>query len=772
MKRRTLAWALSLAGTGALLTWVIVVRLEPWPSRSNVTARVAIDPQLRDGHVGYGAADSAATGYLMQVSQVTGITFKYVRTVSREDSFHRLAAGSVDIVPSLLDVPQPVAAQQVQYSAPYYQGATLIITRSKAAKASRSLAMLSGKTVAFKRGGEYELWLQQHRPDIQRLPLPEVSDVLAAVEAGIADAALGVDALYSPLIRRDYQQSLQVAGTASELPVAIRLIVRRDDAVLLETINAGIRHISPAQHAQVLARWMDAVYHPAPTLRALFRHYAVELALGAAALLALMFALYQMRRLHRLAKTSEREKARLLAVMSHEIRNSANALVAAVDLMAQGNILPEQRDLLTAARASGTSLRALLDNALEYSRLEAGRSPLHNSRCDVVAIAQECILAFQPLANEKGLRCLLRVPHGLLPWLWLDAVCLRQLVINLLSNAIKFTEKGEVSLSVWFKETSDESGWLHVQVEDTGIGMPKTAQEALFQPFSQLPGSRSQGGAGLGLSICQAIVEKMQGQLRLHSAPGQGSRFEIDLPTRVAVANDLDVTPDQTPLTSDTPASTTVLVVEDHPYSRRTLVSQVEALGFSAIASVDGKTALDAIQQHGPLRAALLDCNLPDIDGYEVARTVRAIETQKGWPPMKLVAISALSGEAHTQACILAGIDRILCKPIAQHQIADCLEVQFRATEAPSLHQLFIGSLQQDLSALEVAVASGQGEEAIYRAHRIHGSALMANEKEIASISREVEQLWEAALSGEDQTPAAATEPLMDRLRVLADRVH
>lgn len=748
MKRKAALWvAVAILGLAAAwVTWTFSESDQPTAPKSRRVVKVAVDPQLgSDGRIGYGAKDNPAAGYLSQISKETGLVFRYVKTSSHEDSLRRLLAGQVDIVPTVLGIPQPVAADRIQYSTPYYKGATLVFTRTRS-DVEGTLASLAGKTVAFKRGGEYEHWLQQNHPEIRRLALPDVPDVLAAVESGMADAGIGVDAVYSPLLSRDHRHSLHASGTVPELPVEVRVIVRRGDAALLADINEALESLSSDQHMLIFSRWLDAVYRPTPTLKAFVRHYAGEFILGLITLLALVFALYQAVRMHRLAKAGEREKARLLAVMSHEIRNSANSLVAAVELMANGNTLPEQRSLLNAAQASGASLRMLLDNALEYTRLEAGRFTPHLTRCDVVAIARECRSAFLPMAEEKSLQCHLHMPHGALPWLWLDAVCVRQLMTNLLSNAIKFTERGEIVVSVWFVEKDAEHGQLFIAVKDTGVGMSKAVQSSLFEPFTHPPESRPQGGAGLGLSICWDITCRLGGHLRVESESGVGSSFEVELPARTVspeVPQERVLKPAIATRSWNT-ANTSVLVVEDHSFSRRTLTGQLETLGLRVHAAADGAAALATMHESGPFRAGFLDCNLPDMDGYDVARALRSIEAAQHWPPMQLVAISALSGEEHKQRCAAAGIDDVLCKPISQAQIAESLGESAQETEDLALRKLFFDGLQEDLASIDEAIASSDWKAAIHYAHRIYGGALMAEEREIALLGKELEELLRA----------------------------
>ncbi|PTT64668.1 ATP-binding protein [Stenotrophomonas sp. HMWF003] len=735
MKRPVMLAVIFVLTSSAILTWLLLGDKYGQPAPGAII-RVAADPQLDGGrYIGFQSRNhSSAAVYMRRVGEATGLRFEYVPTSSRQDSYDKLLANDVDVVPTLLDVEQPVDSTRVAFSEPYYRGKTLILSRINGRHYS-SLSELDGKLLAVKRGGDYEQWLRIHRPDVRLLTLNDVADILGAVESGVADAALGTDAIYGPLVRRDFSHSLTRSGSADELPVAVRVAVRRADSGLLKKLDDGLKMLAPAHHQKILASWLELAYRPAPSLGAMAHFYWLEVSLAAFAGIALVFALHQLRRSQRLAKRGELEKARILAVMTHEIRNAANSLFSAIDVLARGPRLTEQAPALDAAVFSSASLSLLLNNALEYSRLDAGHFLISPTPCSVVDIARECLRVFGPEAAEKGLRCELILPEGPLPHLMADPVLLRQILMNLISNAIKFTSEGLVEVSLYLEELQEDQLLLHLLVKDSGIGLSQKSIGELFRPFSQAAGGRSQGGAGLGLSICHDIVTRLGGKIDVLSVPGRWSRFQVEIPAKLAigpVARNEDLI-DSSPLI--VAPDTRVLVVEDHLYSSRMLKMQLEAMGCEVSVAMNGAQALDLFVQAGPFCTVLLDCNLPDTDGYVLCRQMREIEQRTSGSSSQIIAISALSGKEHETRCMSSGFNQVMTKPLSQLQLQSHLARFARSHVVQDLPDIFWDLYSKDRATMEQAVTTKDWRTAANMAHRICGSAAFVGENTIEATS-------------------------------------
>ena len=331
--------------------------------------RIAIDPQLGAAVQG-GQGASLATQFIDLAARRNGVTLQTVRTRSWEASVKAFDEHRVDILPSMSD--RLLAAdvgQRALLSSPFYVGRTVIIARTVGA-ATLDIWSLRGRTLAFKGGGAYETWLRREHPEIRPLPLADVHQVLAAVETGMADAAVGVDVTYHPIIRRDYALSLRIVGDVPEMPVTLRVAVQRDEPELLAMIEASLDGMTADEQTTVIDRWLETAYLRAPTLSQVVSVYRLEIGLGLALFLALAFALWQLRRAQLASRRGEQQKTLLLGVMSHEVRNAVNAVASSLELMAQMPLAGPQRDLMALAQVGSRNLQDLLRSALDYARSE------------------------------------------------------------------------------------------------------------------------------------------------------------------------------------------------------------------------------------------------------------------------------------------------------------------------------------------------------------------------------------------------------------------
>jgi signal transduction histidine kinase/DNA-binding response OmpR family regulator len=710
---------------------------ERWVARHPVL-RLALDPQ-QGAEIRGGEANPLVGQYLALVAEHTGVRFETVHTRSWEESVKAFTEHRVDLLPSTSD--RMVVADlgdRAILSAPFYVGRTLIVTRT-VGPAKVTMRDLDGHTVAFKGGGAYESWLRREHPLVTRLPLDDIHEVLAAVESGIADAAVGMDVAYHPIVRRDYASSLRIAGDVPEIPVTVRVVVQRDEPELLEILDGGLRRITADENEAVIERWLEAAYLRAPTLSQVVSVYQGELALGAALLVALMFALWQMRRAQLASQRGEQQKTMLLAVMSHEVRNAVNAVVSSIDLMARQPLEGPQRDLMAIAQASSRNLRTLLKSALDYTRSEVQGFTPDPVSCDVVAVARQVIESQRPAIEAKSLGIRLDLPMGALPWLLLDETRLRQVLENLLANSVKYTQQGHVGIALWqgTEGTTDGVRRLVVEVFDTGIGVPVDRQRELFHAFAQSHGALDTrlGGTGLGLAICRDIVTHLGGRLDLTSEVGVGTAVRIELPTSLVPAVTVTAEDDSADGLQDPPVGT-VLLVEDHPANRQIIAAQLKFIGYATHAVDHGQAAIDVFEA-GRYVGVLLDCELPDMSGYDIAAELRARERSAGGARTRFIAISANHGEAHIQRCEESGIDTVLGKPLSLEGLKAALAAPRTESE---IDATFIKECLADLYAIRNAVADGDLTRAAHFAHRLKGGALVWGATSIAADIDRVEQ--------------------------------
>ncbi|QDE39380.1 response regulator [Luteibacter pinisoli] len=735
--------ALAASDEAALKQWVV----------AHPVVRIAIDDQ-QGGRIGGGASNPLVTQYLALAQKKTGLRFAVVHTGSWEESVQAFRENRVDLLPSLTDRLVSDLGSDALLSRPFYVGRTLIITRT--VSPSRAvLADFDGRTIAFKGGGEYDSWLRREHPSMHRLPLADVHQVLAAVESGIADVAVGVDVTYHPLVRRDYALSLRVAGDVPEMPVTVRVAVHKGSPELLQLIDESLGRISVDENEAVIERWLETAYLRAPTVAHIVSVYRVEIGLGFALAIVLVFALWQMRRAQLASRRGEQQKTMLLAVMSHEVRNAVNAVVSSIDLMARSPMDPAQRDLMAIAQSSSRNLQGLLRSALDYTRTETEGFTPDLVSCDALAVARDAMQAQAAEVEKKGLSMRLDLPMGPMPWLLLDELRLRQVLENLLSNAVKFTQKGHVGIAMWQAVGADDTRRLILEVFDTGVGIPRERQRELFRPFAQAHGARSRrlGGTGLGLGICREIVMHLGGRFVLTSDEGVGTSVRVEMPTSLVPA-----APASEPvaaLDADV-AGGTVLLVEDHPANRQIIAAQLRFLGFDTFAADHGQAAIDAFEP-GRFAAVLLDCELPDMQGYDIAAELRAHEARKGGPRTPFIAISANQGDDHVRRCGDSGIDVVMGKPLSLDRLRDVLSPSARDDD---VFAVFRAEGVRDLDAAMAAMRQGDRAAARLSIHRLHGASLVLRLEGLdAAISR-----VEDALDGEAEGWQAATEALRTAL--------
>jgi signal transduction histidine kinase len=374
------------------------------------------------------------------------------------------------------------------------------------------------------------------------------------------------------------------------------------------------------------------------------------------------------------ALAASRAKEQFLSSMSHEIRTPMNGMLGALDLMAATRLDAEQLRYTEVAAASGAALMAVLDNVLDFAKIGAGRLQLLHAPMDVLAVGLSVTTLFAASAQRKGLALRLEADPRLAGWRVGDAMRLRQVLLNLVGNAMKFTQRGEVVLALREGRSSEPAEALHFSVRDTGPGIVEADQARIFQPFVQgeVPGQRADGGTGLGLAISSQLVEAMGGTLVLHSRPGHGASFAFCLQLPRVAAPPAPATP----VAPGVPGRLAgqVLLVEDNPVNRLVAAAMLERLGLQVLAAEQGEQALAHLTRPAAgLRAVLMDCQMPVLDGFETTRRLREMEEVQRRPRLPVIALTANALASDVQRCFAAGMDAHLTKPFTLQQLHDVL---------------------------------------------------------------------------------------------------
>ena len=364
------------------------------------------------------------------------------------------------------------------------------------------------------------------------------------------------------------------------------------------------------------------------------------------------------------AQSAARARTAFLAAMSHELRTPLHGMLGLAQIILAKEKPSERRQHLELIDETGRGLLQIVNDVLDYSRIDAGRVEVNPVSTDVAAMLERVRSLLAPLAEKKRLPLKVDLDVGRAPHLFLDELRVRQVLLNVVGNAVKFTERGHVRVEAAVRESEPLA--LMIEVHDTGRGVSEAELEQIFDPFergdrdSSTPGD----GTGLGLSICRGLVEAMDGTIAMESELGVGSVVRISIPTRAAAAAPRSEMPSEGP-----EHALEVLVVEDNPVNQLVMKLMLEQLGHRPTVAATGEEAVKATREQC-FPAIIMDLHMPDMEGTEAAERIIAECSSRGEGAPRIIACTASVLREDRERCEAAGMSGFLPKPLRVHQLA------------------------------------------------------------------------------------------------------
>ncbi len=621
---------------------------------------------------------------LNDITAQLGITFLAKPYRSFQEALDAVSSGEVDVFPGVYRT--SARTTTLDFTTDIDKASIAIISEQD----YYSIAELKDLRIALVRGLHENDIVASILPRNPVIYLDTAEEAIEAVANGRADAFVGklLNSIY--LVDKHKYYSLNVHKALDvEQELWPRLAVNKSLSGVSDLLNHGIYSLGDDFQHELSQKWRNTleanyqnyqqnrVYEQALLLGAVFSiatviglfFYRRQLNRRAKIQASLEGALFEAKEAKREAEEMALAKSDFLARMSHEIRTPMNGVLGMAEALSFTELDKEQTDLLQTLNGSARNLMALLNDVLDFSKMDAGKLTLEQVSCEIDLLVTGVVGNFKHKAKAKGLQMVTRIDPQLNHSYSCDSTRLMQVLNNLVSNSVKFTENGYVELTAQlitndYKTSSKGEVYdlISLQVRDSGIGIPKEKLATLFDPFVQADGdiTRRFGGTGLGLSISKEIVDEMGGEIKVSSVLSHGSLFNILLPVIRIEEHKAQVVTEDMVATQGDLSKLRVLFAEDNEVNRKVIGGQLKRLGVQFETAENGLIAYNKYLEDPSFDLVLSDCHMPEMDGFTLAGHISS-QRVDGKPHLIAITADALSGAA--KRCISAGFDDYISKP-------------------------------------------------------------------------------------------------------------
>jgi len=632
--------------------------------------------------------DAPPTGFAIEVvreaTRRLGMRVEWKRIADTTEK--ALTSGEADLYPMLAMIPSRMG--KIDFSDPWWENTLVVVSRQKSP--IRTVSDSDGKRISLIHA---TFGLQRMKALFPRaIPAPEkeYERVVANACSGQTDGAIIETRLASGLSL--LPQCAGVELTMAWFPelnltygVGARLGLK-DEA---DRIQAEIvRMAQDGAMTRIGEPWGVQVTNQKKLLDSLVSGHVREqwlrdLVAGAGLLLLVAIGLtYNLRKARRKAEEALAARSEFVANISHEIRTPLNGLLGMTQILRETPLDATQRDCAEILDSTGQTLLALINELLDFSKMEAGKLEVESIAFSPGKIIVDVIHLFDARASSQGVLLASEVAEGVPAAVLGDPMRIRQILTNLVSNAVKFTARGSVRLCATPIAGGVNSGWIRFEVVDTGCGVDPAMAEQVFDPFTQGDGStsRKHGGTGLGLAICKNLTTLLGGRIGLQSAPGAGSTFWVEIPfgeaEAAAVERPAELAGKQEPLALH------VLVAEDNLVNQHVLAAHLRKLGCTWTMTANGREAVAAARRE-KFDVVLMDGQMPEVDGFTASRQIRALP--KPYSDVPIIGVTACAFEEDRQRCLESGMQSVLIKPFTRPGLLEMLSTVRQATTSSNL---------------------------------------------------------------------------------------